>query len=150
MAKRQRLLALALASFSLWSCGGGSDGNSSAVEGTWKGSLYQGVISCSDGSSIGAGAGSIVRSAELEISGTDEIWSMVQVIDRDCVLQGPRDTEGFTAQVVSGCEQDLDNIRFNLISENEAGVSYYYDINKAPANQNGVRCKITPSGRINR
>jgi hypothetical protein len=108
------------------------------------------VISCSDGTSIGAGGGSVIRSVELEVSGSDEIGSAVQAIDGNCLLEGIRDADGFRADAISGCEQGLDHIRFNVISQNEAGLSYHYDINKSPAGENGVRCTITPSGTIAR
>lgn len=145
--KKGFVLALAIA---LSSCGGGADAPSSAIDGTWRGDLFQGVISCSDGFSTGVGWGSVIRSIELEVSGSDEIGSAVQAIDGNCVLEGTRDADGFRADAISGCEQGLDHIRFNLISQNEAGLSYHYDINKIPAGENGVRCTITPSGRIGR
>jgi hypothetical protein len=145
--KKGFVVALAI---TLSSCGGGSDAPSSAIDGTWRGDLFQGVISCSDGTSIGAGGGLVIRSVELEVSGSDEIGSVVQAIDGNCLLEGTRDADGFRANAISGCEQGLDYIRFNVISQNEAGLSYHYDINKAPAGENGVRCTITPSGTIDR
>ena len=145
--RRGIFLALVMA---LPSCGGGSNGASSGIEGTWSGNLLQGIILCSDGTAIGAGAGSVLRSVELEVSGSDEVGSVVQAIDGSCLLQGTRDAGGFRADAVSGCEQGLDHIRFDAISQNEAGLSYQYDINKVPAGGNGVRCTVTPSGTINR
>jgi hypothetical protein len=145
--RRGFFLALAIA---LPSCGGGSNGASSGIEGTWSGDLFQGVILCSDGTAIGAGGGTVVRSVELKVSGSDEVGSVVRVIDGSCLLQGTRDVGGFRADVVSGCEQGLDYIRLDVISQNEAGLSYQYDINKVPAGENGVRCAIAPSGTINR
>ena len=134
----------------LWSCGGGSDDVSSAIEGTWRGDLFQGMVSCSNGTYIGAGGGSIVGSVDLKVSGTDEIGSVVNAIDGNCLFQGTREADGFRAEAVSGCEQGLDHIQFNIISENEAGLSYHYDLNKVPAGDNGIRCKTTPSGIVYR
>lgn len=145
----EKLFILAVAMV-LSSCGGGSNGTLSAIDGTWSGDLLQGVISCSDGTAIGAGGGSVVRSVDLEVSGSDETGSLVQAIDGSCLLQGTRDAEGFRADAVSGCEQGLDHIRFNVISDSEAGLSYHYDVNKVPAGANGVRCTITPSGTVDR
>ena len=134
----------------LVSCGGGSDNSSSAIEGIWSGDLFQGVILCTDGTGIGAGGGSVVRTVELHVEGTDEIGSVVKATDESCLFEGAREADGFTAYVVSGCEQGLDHISFGIISENEAGLSYHYDINKLPAGATGIRCTITPSGTVSR
>lgn len=145
---RRLLLGVVLASAA--SCGGGSDQPSSAIDGVWKGDLYQGVILCSDGTSIGAGAGTVVEAVELHVTGTDEVGSTVLATDGDCELQGTRTADGFRATPTSGCAQGLDNLVFSIISENEAGLSYHYDINEVPAGSNGVRCVITPSGTVMR
>lgn len=136
--------------FILFSACGGSGSPSSAIEGVWKGDLYQGVISCSDGTFIAAGGGSVISTVKLEVTGTDEIGSVVEARDGDCLFQGIREIDGFRAEVVSGCEQGLDHLQFTVISKDHAGLSFHSDINKVPAGANGVRCTITPSGIIER
>jgi hypothetical protein len=79
---------------------GGFDAPSSAIDGTWRGDLFQGAILCPGGTSIGAGGGSAIRSAELEVSGSDEIGSAVQEIDGNCLLEGTRDADGFRAAAI--------------------------------------------------
>lgn len=134
----------------LTSCGGGSNNTSSLIEGTWRGSLIQGGMSCSDGTFIGAGSGSVVSNVVLDVRGTDAIGSTVQAVDGNCLLEGIRDAEGFKAKVVSGCNGALDHLRFSIISKDKAGLSLHYDINKIPAGPNGVRCMTIPSGTITR
>lgn len=134
----------------LAACGGGSGGSSSQIEGSWSGDLFQGMILCSDGTGFGAGGGSVVKHATLEISGTDEIGSIVQVMDEECLLEGVRDADGFRARPVSGCHAALSSIRFNLYENNSAGVSYHYDINKSEPGPTGIRCTTSPSGLLSR
>ncbi len=136
----------------LSSCGGGSDGPSSEIDGTWKGDLIQGVITCSDGTGIGAGGGLAIREVTLDVSGSDEIGSQVQAIDGNCLFEGTRTDEGFNAIVVSGsgCEEALDSIRFTLLEENRAALKYFYDINRVPANAGEVRCVISPDAEMRR
>jgi hypothetical protein len=147
--KRSLLLCLTVAS--LVSCGGGGGGGEdSAIEGTWRGNLTQGVVVCSDGTAFGAGGGSTIREVELEVIGSDVIGSAIQTIDGNCSYQGTRSVSGFTADAVSGCEQGLTSLSFTLLEDGSAAVSYHYDINLVPAGETGVRCVTTPSANLKR
>ena len=152
MKKLLFILVLSLTFFSA-SCGGGSSSFNSRIEGTWRGDLLQGAIFCTDGEGnsfgIGAGAGSVFLSPELLISGTDEVGSIVQVIDGDCILEGLRTDIGFQAMPVSGCPERVESINFSLREEeNTASVSYRYE---SSVNQDSdTSCNNRPSGILTR
>lgn len=131
-------------------CGGDSDSNDSQIDGTWRGNLIQGVIVCNDGTAIGAGGGSTLREVVLEITGSDVIGSAVQLVDGNCLFEGSRNAEGFTANATSGCDQGLTAINFTILEDSNAAISYQYDIDKVPAGDNGIRCKISPSASVSR
>jgi hypothetical protein len=136
----------------LWlsACGGGERGDKSAIEGTWRGEVIQGVILCSDGTGIGAGAGSVTRQVSLEVSGSDVVGSIVEAVDGTCYFEGIREADGFRADAISGCDQGLSSIRFTLLENGSAALAFNYDLNLVPVGANGIRCKATPEARITR
>lgn len=146
---KQIVPAFALLSL-LTACGGGGSDQNNAIEGTWRGDVLQGVILCSDGTSIGAGGGSVIREVALIVSGTDEVGTPVQATDGDCFLEGVRDNTGFRASSISGCDEALTSIQFTLLEDGSAALSYDLDIDKVPAGPTGIRCAPTPQAQIRR
>ena len=142
---------LLLSASVLASCGG-SDGTRvrSAIEGTWRGELQQGVLSCSDGSVIGAGTGTIAWRASMTVTGSDEAGSPVRAVDGSCILAGTRDATGFTAQAVSGCPQGMVSLRFTLLAHDKAALGQTYAMELMPIGIGGLQCKISPSGTVAR
>lgn len=116
----------------------------------WKGDLVQGVISCADGFFAGACSGCVIRQVNLEVDGSDEIGSLVQAKDGDCFFEGARDSKGFTATAISGCNPALVSLDFALREENLAGVYYWYDINKVQVEPGEVACITSPSAQVRR
>ncbi len=145
------LAGLLLSASALASCGG-SDGTGarSAIEGTWRGELQQGVLRCSDGSVIGAGTGTIAWRAAMSVTGSDEAGSAVQAVDGSCILAGTRDATGFTAQAVTGCPLGMVSMRLTLLGDDRASMSHSYDIDRMPVGPGGLQCKISPSGAVAR
>ena len=131
-------------------CGGGSGGSRSMIDGTWHGDLFQGVISCADGTFIAACGGCVVDTVELIVTGEDDVGSPVQAKDGDCIFEGQRTKDGFTANAVSGCDTALTGLEFNLLEENVAGLSYQYDIDKVEVQPGEIPCTISPSGTVAR
>jgi len=131
-------------------CGGSGEVENSAIEGLWRGEVLQGVIECSNGVELGLGASSVVREIEIEVVGGDEDGTTVQASFDNCVLEGVRDTEGFRADVVSGCDQGFSSMRFVLLDEGSATVNFFYDIEKVPAGEGGIRCKASPEALVKR
>lgn len=151
--RRHSRLRLALLLFcglstTVTSCGGGSGGESSAIEGTWRGSLIQGVILCSDGTGIGACGGCTLREVTLEVSGSDEVDSVVQAIDESCLYEGKRTSTGFAATAVSGCGDNTATITFTILGPGNAALKYRYDIDQSEPDANGVRCTISPDANL--
>src|SRR5687768_14510823 len=134
----------------LLACGGGSDGDSSAVAGTWRGELLQGVTTCADGSILPACASCSIGQVELFVEGGDEVGTAVSARDGECLLKGTRTTAGFSAVVVEGCNTALAGINFELLDEDRAGVSYQYDISKAPQAAGQITCVPSPSAEVTR
>ena len=141
--RREKLTVAAMVLF-LASCGGGSGDRSSAVDGRWQGDLVGGFISCSKGASTGIGAGKFIRKVILDVEGSDELNSKVRAIDGNCVFEGKRTSDGFTAKATENCASDLTGIQFSLVEENEAGVAYNY----TPQVNDGVSCDSTPTARL--
>jgi hypothetical protein len=136
---RSRVVASVLFLFLLAACGG-SSGRESQIEGVWKGSLIQGVISCSDGAIITACSGCAIGETSLEISGADEPGASVFAEDGDCRMEGVRSATGFSAAPVAGCYEALERIDFELEGAGRAVVYYYYDRSKVPVNPGEVAC----------
>jgi hypothetical protein len=128
---KAKILSLIL-STSILGCGGGSGGSDSSIEGTWKGALLLGGQNCSDGTFIGAGSGTVIGEAQIVVLGSDIVGSVVKVQDNDCMLEGERDSTGFTALPISGCSEALTSIRFTLKSADIADLGYQYDVSKVP------------------
>ena len=130
-------------------CGGGSNTNKSngIIEGKWSGDIFQGVITCSDGISVGAG-GAIPTKLEFQIEGSDDIGSLVHVQENLCLLEGERNSSGFIVKPIKGCAETLKNIEFRITNNNSLGVKYSYDLSKQPVNDFGARCYTSPDGEI--
>lgn len=151
MKTRTGLLLLLLSASLLASCGG-SDGPGlrSRIEGTWRGELQQGIISCTNGVAVGAGSWSVAWRANMTVTGSDEAGSRVQAVDGACVFEGTRDARGFQAQAVTGCPQGMVLLKFELLADDQAVVAHGYDINLVPKGSGDFQCKTSPSGLVNR
>lgn len=134
------------------SCGGsgGSDSDDSAISGTWRGDLIQGVALCADGTAIGACGGCSIGRVNLEVQGGDEPGSPVFASDGDCQFEGQRNADGFTANAISGCDAGLVSLDFFLREPNVAGLAYRYDINQIPVEPGHIPCTINPSALVER
>ena len=93
----------------------------------------------------------MVKSVEFFVSGDDEIGSLVEARDGDCLLQGQRTADGFQVAPVTGCEASLSSVVFSLLmEESSAGLAYQYDIDKIEVEPGSVPCVTTPSGIVYR
>ena len=145
-----RWLVVVLLSLIVTGCGGDSGGWDSLIEGTWKGELIQGGITCADGTFIGACAGCAIGQVNLEVDGGDEVGSAVSARDGECQLNGERTANGFTAVAVSGCYLALDRVDFSLRGDDQALVNYRYDINRVPVPPGQIPCVSASFAEVTR
>lgn len=141
-------IALIILFGALFSCGGGSGGGRSAIEGTWRGDLFQGIISCPDDSTIAACAGCVVDTVSLIVMGNDIIGSPVQARDGECIFEGVRTSDGFVADAVLGCDAALASLEFVLLEQDTAALSFQYKNISELIEPGFVSCTINPSGQV--
>ena len=167
--KKFSYLPIALLLSTLSACSGGGDDNDSfeAIAGRWSGDLFQSSgLNCSDGTFVGAGAGSNAGTIALEISGGDLLGETSTLTVTEHICANPEveacGVPAGGACVYSGVRLSESEIEFHsddancnqsvvLDSINNGQASVHFDPRPAVALPDGSpTCAIAYAGEVER